>query len=61
MQRLRKITLRKLEPHNVLNVKINVTTEFQIRVAIAKILIKTAAWILGTGIKIEDIVDKGPN
>lgn len=47
------MNVSKLDEDYVLNVNINFTRRFRVRMFVAKALITAAAWVLGCGIKIE--------
>jgi len=49
-----EVNIDKLERNHMMTVKVNITRQFRIRMAVAGALIKAAALVLGCGIEIKD-------
>jgi len=50
----RTMYVRHLDQRHTLNVEVKITREFKFRLAVAKVLIMCAAYILGCGIDIKE-------
>lgn len=49
-----QVNIYTLGKNNTLTVKVKITTQFKVRLAIAMALLKAAAFVLGCGIRIEN-------